>query len=209
MGAKATHDGLQICPSGHGTFINADNILKDNSEVIVYCGYAMACITGSFYQPLLHRVDLNLNDRPLEARMSMPFFLRLNKDVRIPVMDIKVVQSHLAKAGFPTVRSGDRDKDEMDMIKGKWEMEGKEKEKGKEKERDLLIGKDREEGVDRWITSWWLLEHIRVQRTWRREAKGWNVRFLKHSFWTLCDVLFRFLPTWRLFHGAYWLLTNY
>ena len=85
LGAHSTNSGLQVLPSGHTKWIDIYDLLTDN-DIIIYCGYTMSCLTNGYYQPLLHRVNMNLNQNKLKPRLAMPYFYRLPDYIKIPLM---------------------------------------------------------------------------------------------------------------------------
>ncbi|ETO23541.1 hypothetical protein RFI_13641 [Reticulomyxa filosa] len=88
LSPKASTSGLEVCLSGANQWIDIDSLLNEN-DLLVHSGYTLSCITGSFYQPLFHRVNMNLARDLSAPRFSMPYFLRLNDNIKIPVLQLE------------------------------------------------------------------------------------------------------------------------
>ena len=94
FGCHATNNGLQINIPKTDKWINVYDILNDN-DIIIYSGYTMSLISCGYYKPLLHKVDMNLNNFKHKHRLSMPFFYRFNDNVTIPLFKQEYFQNSL------------------------------------------------------------------------------------------------------------------
>ena len=92
FGCHATNNGLQIKIPKTDKWINVYDILNDN-DIIIYSGYTMSLISCGYYKPLLHKVDMNLNNFKHKHRLSMPFFYRFNDNVQIPLFKQQYFQN--------------------------------------------------------------------------------------------------------------------